>query len=218
MFIIDEVIKQLKIAFFQKDSIQLMDSKESVIFFLKIAVFIIPIYIILNFVFHSYSTIPLNILNTFLTFNSKLQVSNIFIPEIISPFLLVLLFYPLTIIVNFIYFTFFGTYIFKVFNHGYSALLSAAVYAAANAVLLRWLALPFEHFNSLSAPIILVITGLIWPIAVFFYALVNLENLSQSSRRLALTVVMCALLFLLYFLLTLIIGNHPIIQYFIQYF
>ena len=187
IFIISAVKKQLKITFRLKISKKSMSFTQSIIYYLQLAIIFIPIYLLVSFATnHLAIPTPISFLKLF-GFNNAFSIPS----KIFISFMFVLVFFPLSAIVNTFYFHFFGKFIFKAFKNNIKATSTAAVYAAANAIILRWV-MPFLHINQfIYNKLDLII--LFWSTIVFAVSLIKLHEIKSFANILSLIALIAAL-------------------------
>jgi hypothetical protein len=190
MFIISALKKQLAITFSLKIPKKHMSFTHSIIYYLQLAIIFIPIYILVSFAANQLAIpVPPAFLNIFgLNATSYFNLSKVLIS-----FLFVLVFFPLSAIVNTLYFHFFGKFVFKAFKSNIKATSTAAVYAASNAIVLRWI-MPFllsPRTISIYNKLDLIILG--WSTIVFAVSLIKLHKIKSFVDIISLIALIMAL-------------------------
>ena len=187
MIIINAIKRQLKITFGLKIPKKYMTFTHSIIYYLQLAVIFIPIYLLVSFATnHLAIPTPISFLKLF-GFNNTFSISS----KIFISFMFVLAFFPLSAIVNTLYFHFFGKFVFKAFKSNIRATSTAAVYAAANAIILRWI-MPFLRINMfIYTKLDLII--LFWSTIVFAVSLIKLHKITSFANILSLIALIMAL-------------------------
>ncbi|MCL5106416.1 MAG: hypothetical protein M1331_03420 [Candidatus Marsarchaeota archaeon] len=215
-----KIIKTQLNAMFSPNNIssKAMSMKQAWVYFYILAALSIPFYMAMNFITHSvfiYSFTKILFVNIL-----GIQNAPFFAYMAVSPFIFVGFLFPISIIINSIFFHGFGKFVFKTFNKGYNATLTAAVYAGATGATLRWILIPFLllSFNTLY----LVIVGYsveILAIIVLFFALASLHGVKKRKAFAVAAGIAVIIIAVVVFLVTVLhCPSHPGICYIVGAF